>query len=252
MKSSFRSVWMAAFGALAISVAPSVARADCRNIERGGVSYTVCDFDARRSRIELFLRDGDGAILGGFDRLQDDLKKRGETLIFAMNAGMYGEDRAPVGLFIERGETSRGVNLSGGSGNFHMRPNGVFWVDGARAGVMESHAFRAKRLHPAFATQSGPMLLSAGRLNPNIHEDGQSEKIRNGVCVTQGRLVHFAISNSPVSFHAFAHLFGDELHCRDALYLDGSISSLYSRELARDDRFRPMGPMIGVVEKAKR
>ncbi len=93
------------------------------------------------------------------------------------------------------------------------------------------------------------MLVVGGRINPRIHENGASKKMRNGAGVADGRIVRFAISNQPVSFHQFAHLFRDRLHCPDALFLDGSISALYAPSISRHDRFRPMGPIVGVVEK---
>jgi len=46
-----------------------------------------------------------------------------------MNAGMYGEDGRPIGLYVEQGERQRRINLRDGGGNFHLKPNGVFWVD---------------------------------------------------------------------------------------------------------------------------
>ena len=58
-------------------------------------------------------------------------------------------------------------------------------------------------------------------------------------------------SAAPVTFHEFAAYFRDRLHCAEALYLDGSISSLYSRELGRSDRRRDLGPIIAVVEPAQ-
>jgi uncharacterized protein YigE (DUF2233 family) len=42
------------------------------------------------------------------------------------------------------------------------------------------------------------------------------------------------------------------LKCADALFLDGSISSIYAPPLLRNDRFMPMGPIIGVVRKKGR
>ncbi|HMK89863.1 MAG TPA: phosphodiester glycosidase family protein [Methylocystis sp.] len=247
-----RRVFSAASAAVAVWLsAVGPARADCQEIEAEGVSYAVCSFDARRDQIRLFLRGGDGAILGSFSGLESELAKQGETLVFAMNAGMYGEDRAPIGLYVEEGRVAHSVNLHDGAGNFHMKPNGVFWVGGGRAGVVESRAFASKTLRPSYATQSGPLLLSGGRLNAHIHEDGQSAKIRNGVCVTDGHVARFAISDAPVTFHAFAHFFRERLGCQDALYLDGSISSLYAPQLARHDRFRPLGPIVGVVEKRR-
>jgi uncharacterized protein YigE (DUF2233 family) len=56
------------------------------------------------------------------------------------------------------------------------------------------------------------------------------------------------ISNQLVSFHEMATYFRDELGCRDALFLDGMISSLYSEQLGRNDSFVDLGPIIGVVE----
>jgi uncharacterized protein YigE (DUF2233 family) len=132
-----------------------------------------------------------------------------------------------------------------------MKPNGVFWVEGARAGVTETARFLKARVRPAYATQSGPLLIASGRINPRIHETGRSAKIRNGVGVRDGHLVYFVVSNQPVTFHEFAHLFRERLQCPDALFLDGSISALYAPSLSRHDRFRPMGPIVGVVARAR-
>ncbi|HYA79837.1 MAG TPA: phosphodiester glycosidase family protein [Methylocystis sp.] len=236
----------------ALLAATSSAGAACREIDDSSARYALCEFDARRDEIRLFLRGADGETLGSFSQLEAELARKGETLVFAMNAGMYSEDFSPVGLYVEAGETKHAANLRSGAGNFHMKPNGVFWVADGRAGVAETNAFLKKRLRPAYATQSGPLLVVGGRINPHIHEDGQSAKIRNGVCVTDGRIAHFAISNEPVTFHAFAHLFRERLGCSDALYLDGSISSLYAPQLDRHDRFRPLGPIVGVVKGLRR
>ena len=57
----------------------------------------------------------------------------------------------------------------------------------------------------------------------------------------------FAIADEPVTFDAFARLFRDGLDCPNALFLDGSVSSLYAPELNRDDELGPIGPIAGVV-----
>jgi uncharacterized protein YigE (DUF2233 family) len=237
-------------GAVGAHAAPA---APCHDLQDAGASYTICEFDARQAAIRLFLRDGKGEVYGGFSRLAEDLAAKGDKLVFAMNAGMYSEDLTPVGLYVEGGKTAHSANTAQGHGNFHLKPNGVFWVDGARAGVTETGRFLKARAHPAYATQSGPMLLLDGRVNPRIHESGASEKFRNGVGVAQGHVVYFAISNQPVTFHKFADLFRDRLKCPDALFLDGgSASALYAPAISRHDRFHPMGPLVGVVEKAER
>jgi uncharacterized protein YigE (DUF2233 family) len=55
------------------------------------------------------------------------------------------------------------------------------------------------------------------------------------------------MSEVPVTFYEFAQLFRDTLHCREALYLDGNVSSLYSPDLKRDDKKSQLGPIIGIV-----
>lgn len=240
-------VMLAAIPPAAAAPAPA---APCADLTVEGVSYTVCSFDARQASIRLFLRDAAGAPYGDFSRLADAVAGQGARLVFSMNAGMYDDAFAPVGLYVENGRRLHAANTQAGAGNFHLRPNGVFWVDGVRAGVTETGTFLKSRIHPAFATQSGPMLLVNGKVNPHIHASGVSEKYRNGVGVSEGHLVRFAISNAPVTFHQFAALFRDHLKCPNALFLDGgTASALYAPSLNRHDRFHPMGPMVGVVGK---
>jgi uncharacterized protein YigE (DUF2233 family) len=222
----------------------------CENLRLDGKHYTVCKFDPRRADIRTFWRSASGAPLGAFSGVSATLMP-GERLVFAMNGGMYDRDNAPVGLYVERGEELRRANLRSGAGNFHMKPNGVFYIGGGRAGVIETSRFLKERPPAEYATQSGPMLVIAGKVHPRIHADGVSEKSRNGVGVDRDGLAVFAISNEPVTFHAFASLFRDALRCDNALFLDGSISALYAPELGRDDFTLPLGPMIGVIAKGK-
>jgi uncharacterized protein YigE (DUF2233 family) len=91
------------------------------------------------------------------------------------------------------------------------------------------------------------MLVVDGKIHPKIKPSGTSMKIRNGVGACDGGAVVFAVSEEPVTFDAFARLFRDGLGCQNALFLDGSVSSLYAPELNRDDEMGPIGPMVGVV-----
>jgi uncharacterized protein YigE (DUF2233 family) len=92
------------------------------------------------------------------------------------------------------------------------------------------------------------MLILDGKIHPKIKPDGTSLKIRNGVGACEGGVVVFAIADEPVTFDAFARLFRDGLGCQNALFLDGSVSSLYAPELSRDDELTPIGPIVGVVQ----
>jgi uncharacterized protein YigE (DUF2233 family) len=52
-----------------------------------------------------------------------------------------------------------------------------------------------------------------------------------------------------VSFGRFARFFLDVLNCRNALYLDGGVSSLWDRGAGRQDRYSSLGPMIAIFRK---
>ncbi|WP_342358488.1 phosphodiester glycosidase family protein [Terrarubrum flagellatum] len=231
--------------------AAAPALANCEPVADRGKSYTVCTFSAGADAIRLFWKDGDGRAFGSLDHLAEKLAARGERLAFAMNAGMYEEDLSPVGLYVENGRQLRGANLRNGSGNFHLKPNGVFYIGRDGAGVMETARYLREKPPAIFATQSGPMLVVNGAVHPKIRDTGVSEKIRNGVGVRDGRTVVFAISREPVTFHDFAALFRDRLKTPDALFLDGSISSLYAPPQPKFGGLRAIGPIVGVVEAAR-
>jgi len=219
----------------------------CRMVRYGGNEFAVCTVDLRRQQVRLFWRGPDGQAFGSFSRLLD--VPEGSNLVFAMNGGMYDEGLAPVGLYVENGRELKRANTAGGPGNFHMKPNGVFFIRGQQAGVVETDRYLRQKVKADFATQSGPMLVIDGRIHPRISEQGTSRKIRNGVGVRDRHVAVFAISSQPVTFHEFATLFRDELGCSNALFLDGSISSLYAPELNRKDGLLPLGPIIGAIPR---
>lgn len=241
-------VWLAA-GEASWAASPADAAAKpCETIQEEGRGYTVCTVDLDRYDIRLFWRGPDGNPYAGLGRLA--ASPEGRNLAMAMNAGMYDEGLAPVGLYVEDGRELKAANTADGDGNFHLKPNGVFYLAGRRAGVMETSAYLRTRPKTTLATQSGPMLVIDGRIHPKFQEEGPSRKTRNGVGVRGGHVVVFAISEEPVSFGAFARLFRDRLGCRDALFLDGSISALYAPGLGRSDRsLKPLGPIIGAVPR---
>ena len=70
--------------------------------------------------------------------------------------------------------------------------------------------------------------MQGGRLHPSFNAGSQSLKLRSGVGVCKGGVIKFAMSEGAVNFYDFARFFRDALACPDALYLDGSISTLYT------------------------
>lgn len=212
-------------------------------------SYTVCQVDATTEELRLFLTDPGGAPYGNFSAVDARLAGEGKTLIFGMNAGMYHEDRRPVGHYREDGAEVQSVISSAGPGNFGMLPNGVFCLAPGRAEVIETLRYQARPEGDCpSATQSGPMLVIDGELHPRFLPDSTSRYIRNGVGVSaDGGTVWFAMSDLPVTFHEFGSLFRDGIGVPQALYFDGNISRLYAPQIGRDDFGLRMGPIVGVV-----
>lgn len=227
---------------------PQAAHAvTCRDLSFEGAGYTACEVTAADDT-RLFL-NGPGGPFGNFAALETALQAQGLTLEFAMNAGMFHEDFAPVGLYVEEGREGHALVTSAGPGNFGMLPNGVFCIAGARPfAVIESRAYAAAPPACRHATQSGPMLVIGGALHPRFIPGSDSLKYRNGVGVSaDGQRAVFVISDDRVNFDSFGRLFRDLLQLPEALYLDGSISRLYAPQIGRDDGGWPMGPMVAVV-----
>jgi uncharacterized protein YigE (DUF2233 family) len=224
--------------------------APCRPVNYEGNSYVVCQFDLRHYTPKLFWKQPNGQPYGSLQNIpRKDGPKTGQ-LVFATNAGMYQADRTPLGLYVENGRELVRANIAAGAGNFYIKPNGIFYANGDSAGILETRKFLQQRPHSDIATQSGPMLVINGAINPHFSPSSDSRKIRNGVGVQSGHQVIFVISNVPVTFSKFAHFFRNTLHCSNALYLDGSISSIYAPSVQRADFLWPLGPIIGVYSAA--
>ena len=190
-----------------------------------------------------------------FDNLLTNLPSK-QKLTFAMNAGMYNEQYAPIGYTVIEGKEIRALNLKQGGGNFHLLPNGVVWWDKAgKVQITESNALskqlKSGQAQPWYASQSGPMLVIDNEIHPQFNPESTSAKFRNGIGVCSDGTVKFINSNQPVTFYHFAALFKDDLKCPNALFLDGGIaSSFYAPSIDKHDK-KDMGVIIGVVEIGK-
>ena len=225
---------------------PSVASA-CETVTFDAAQFTHCVADPAKHRITTMLGNPP---YRGFNAFAAARPKDAPKVAFAMNAGMFDDEGKPIGYYVRGGERGHELNRNDGAGNFHMKPNGVFFGSGGKWRVMTSDDFYSNvGDRPEFGTQSGPMLLVAGKLHPEITEDGPSRTVRNGVGVDSAGRAHFVISDSPVSFGKLARYFRDVLKTPDALYLDGAVSSLWDPARDRMDSRATIGPMIVVEEK---
>ena len=228
---------------------PAQAEHACSEWTFEGSRFTACRYEAGRDEILLAVADRQGP-LRSFARLKASLGPRALRLRFAMNAGMFDAAGGPVGLYVEDGAEKHAINRRSGPGNFHMQPNGVFAVDrSGRVAVVPSTAWPRAGFATRWATQSGPMLVIAGKLHPLVQADGVSRYIRNAVGVADVRTAWLVISDEPVSFGRLARFLRDGLRCRDALYFDGAVSSLWDPTDDRQDARDDLGPLVAVLRK---
>ena len=227
--------------ACAKPAAPPAPVSPCVEQRFEEAGFIVC----RGGRVEI--RAG----VNGFKALQARLGPRADSVAFAMNAGMFDEAGAPIGLFVEDQREVHAINRREGGGNFHLMPNGVFLVrkDG-RAEVVTSAAYKTAP-DIAFASQSGPMLVIDGVLHPKFDADGASRYVRNAVGIGPDGTPVFVITTDVVSFGKLARFFRDRLKTKNALYLDGSVSSLWDPADGRMDDFVELGPLIVAFRRAE-
>jgi uncharacterized protein YigE (DUF2233 family) len=200
-----------------------------------------------KQKVRLYWKDDQGKLLGSLGKLKTFAEQRRQRLVFAMNGGMYLEDRAPLGLFIQEGKTIRSLNKAKGSGNFFLQPNGVFYINSSGKGaVCKTADFRNKK-DIRYATQSGPMLVINGSIHLAFKKGSTNLNIRNGVGILPDGRMLFAMSKKEVSLYDFAAYFKNK-GCRNALYLDGFVSRTYYPAINWKQLDGYFGVMIGVVE----
>jgi uncharacterized protein YigE (DUF2233 family) len=205
-----------------------------QKISFNGEKFTVVEINLQRANLQLFWKRSNGSRFGNFDAIKSYLHQSSQHLIFAANAGMYNTNFDPCGLEVEGGLELAPLNLNDGHGNFYLKPNGVFFVTDGQARIVDSTQYPGTTDNMRLATQSGPLLVSAGKINPQFKPASDSRKIRSGVGVAAGDKVIFAISDGPVTLNEFALLFRDRLNCPNALFLDGTISKFYIPDETKD------------------
>lgn len=208
-----------------------------QQIDHAGARFRVVTADP--AQVTMVWKDATGTPYRNFASVHAALAAQGRTPRFLMNAGLFHTGGIPCGLYIEHGQTLQPLNLKDGWGNFHLKPNGVCWIETTgttrKAFIAASETFRdhtaaagpAAKPRVETAIQSGPLLLAAGTRHPAFREGSANRLHRNGVGIdAKGRMV-FAITDAgqSVNLWDFAGLFL-KLGCRDALYLDGDISQM--------------------------
>lgn len=206
--------------------------------------------DPQKQDIQLYWKDDSSQLIGNFGRLNSLVSAKQLQLVFATNGGMYMEDRRPVGLFIQKGKTIRGLNKAKAEGNFYMQPNGVLYLTtDKKANICTTADFKASTAID-YATQSGPMLVLAGKINTAFKEGSANLNIRNGVGLLPGNKLLFAMSRGGINFYDFAKYFQQQ-GCTNALYLDGFVSRTWLPEKNVQQTDGYFGVIIGITTQSR-
>ena len=243
----FCSRLIALLAALVVSFAAHVAIAEDPPKAPGPVTYTLKSFDGSefhvvrvdltQAAISSVWKDKAGTPLMTFENARKQLRESDIEPLFMTNAGIFTPSVAPGGLYVESGEVRVPINRRNGEGNFHLKPNGIFYIDSAGAHVEDTDRVTDEMTKTMqVATQSGPLLLRDGEIHEKFQIESENKKLRSGVGVVSSTEIYFVLSHGNVNFHHLARFFRDELKCGDALYLDGEISRFY---LQNEPAFQP-------------
>ncbi len=203
--------------------------------------------DPKLNKLRFYWKSKSGNIYKRIGDLKDSLLVANDSLVFAMNGGMYLKDHSPQGLYIENGRQLAPLDTTtSGYGNFYMQPNGVFCLKADGTAEVKKRQPRSYYNDMLYATQSGPMLVIDGELHPKFIKQSTSLFVRNGVGILPNGNVLFAISKKKINFYNFATFF-KENGCENALYLDGFVSKMYLPANQWNDEGGDFGVIIGEI-----
>lgn len=218
---------IAAVIAFTLPLAP--IRAGEKQVEWNGTLFRT--YTVKPSDLELFWLGPDGKPFRQFIKLQKHLESQNKRLRFIMNGGLFEEDGSPCGLLVINGKTLRPLNMRDDVGNFYLKPNGVFYIDSRGAHIVSSEEYERRQPEARMAIQSGPLLLDGGMIHHAFRRDSKNALHRNGVGVMKDGAILFVITQfdqpKRVTLHEFSRFFLEQ-GCKNALFLDGDISMMFT------------------------
>lgn len=200
-----------------------------RCISFSGHLYAVADIDLRVQEIVFTVSDNGKKEM--LPEVASNLSLAGINPLLVTNAGIYGLDNHPLGLLISPKGKLHDADTrmdKGEHGNFSW-DSAVFQVsDDGIAAIVPAGTWQDSR-HIVAATQSGPQLASAGKINQSFQAQSKWSYRRTAIGVDQAnrRLVHLVISREPVTLFELATFMVNKLHCSEGLHLDGDLSAFY-------------------------
>lgn len=208
------------------------------------VSYIV---DSKKLNVEFYWKNEKDVNFRNAENLKLWLKTQNKELLFAVNGGMYKKDNSPQGLYIENNVKKNEIDTASGSGNFYLKPNGVFYLTTDKKPKICITKEFVDNEKIKFATQSGPMLVINGKIHSAFKKESSNLNIRNGVGILPNNEIVFAMSKKEINFYEFAEYF-KKLGCKNALYLDGFVSRTYLPKKNWNQIDGNFGVIIGVTK----
>jgi uncharacterized protein YigE (DUF2233 family) len=210
------------------------------------VEFTV---NPKKQQIKMFWKDEKQKNFVSISNLKSWLNSNKTELVFACNGGMYHKGYAPVGLFIENKITKTNIDTTTQTGNFYLKPNGIFYITNDNiAGVCQTEKFKNKNIK--YATQSGPMLVIDGAIHPSFKEGSANVNIRNGVGILPNNSVVFVMSKKEINLFDFAKYFKD-LGCKNALFFDAFVSRTYLPSQNWNQTDGDFGVIVAITKDTK-
>ena len=210
------------------------------------ISYVA---NPKTQNIRMYWKDSLNTTISSLGNLKKLLATKNETLLLAMNGGMYLKDRRPQGLYIENGIQLKKINkVKEAYGNFYLQPNGIFSIDTSNIARVQKTTDFSNQGKIKYATQSGPMLVIDGKIHSKFTKGSKNVHIRNGVGILKNGKILFAMSKTKVNLYDFADYFLSQ-GCENALYLDGFVSRTYCPSKDWEQLDGNFGVLIGVSEK---
>ena len=215
--------------------------------------YAVADIDLRKRKI-IFSTSADRS-KQTYPEVVRRLADAGFKPILLTNAGIYGTDNRPLGLFITPKGKDHGVERgTGGTGNFSW-DSAVFQIrEDETASIVAAKSWQDDA-HAVAATQSGPQLADSGNINPDLPRSSRFLYRRTAVGVDRAsrHLVHVVVSRDAISLFELASFLVNNVHCSEAVHLDGDLSAFYLPSGSGKFLFSDPGPrMVTILAVVKR
>jgi uncharacterized protein YigE (DUF2233 family) len=182
--------------------------------------------------------------------------RHGGKPLLVTNAGIYGSDNRPLGVLIAPEGRLQPVNRNQGRGNFFWDSAVFETYDDQTASIIGAKAWR-DGVHIVTATQSGPQLANAGKVNPSLPIQSKSAFRRTavGIDLADRHIVHIVVSSDAVTLFELATFMVNTVHCSEALHLDGDLSAFFipsaSNKLIFSDPGERIVTALIVTEKAE-